>query len=269
VIDKAPVDTSAFEKTRTKIGHDVRVPVMNCGECQENISVFLDNELGESASASIRSHLSLCTECAKVCEDFAAILESCRVEKPSEILPPNSQALWCRISNTIESEIKPVPRAAETRKGWFGRVWQVSFSQAGSAVLGIALISSLLTIVGIRNYFEPSAEDFTSRSGASQTTFEKVLSKVGLTDTPQEARMRRFMEQRAAIEYWNQRAQQRRVQWDNNMRDAFDRNLNEIDQAVSEYTTILQEDPQDDLSGEMLDSALNEKMNLLRAFSDL
>jgi hypothetical protein len=53
------------------------------------------------------------------------------------------------------------------------------------------------------------------------------------------------------------------------MRDAFDRNLNEIDQAVTEYTVILEQDPQDDLSGEMLDSTLTEKMNLLRAFSEL
>jgi hypothetical protein len=32
---------------------------------------------------------------------------------------------------------------------------------------------------------------------------------------------------------------------------------------------ILEQDPEDDLSGEMLDSVLNEKMNLLRDFSDL
>ena len=65
------------------------------------------------------------------------------------------------------------------------------------------------------------------------------------------------------------RAQARRVQWDNKMRDAFDRNLNEIDQAVNEYTMILQQDPQDELSGEMLDSALDDKMKLLREFSEL
>ena len=76
-------------------------------------------------------------------------------------------------------------------------------------------------------------------------------------------------EQQAAIEYWDKRVQLRRVQWDKNMRDAFDRNLNEIDQAVTDYTLILQKDPQDDLSGEMLDSALMEKMNLLREFSEL
>jgi hypothetical protein len=53
------------------------------------------------------------------------------------------------------------------------------------------------------------------------------------------------------------------------MREAFDRNLNEIDQTVNEYTLILQENPQDELSSEMLDSTLNDKMELLRAFSDL
>ncbi len=53
------------------------------------------------------------------------------------------------------------------------------------------------------------------------------------------------------------------------MREAFDRNLIEIDQTVYEYDRILQENPQDDLSSEMLDSALNEKMALLREFSEL
>lgn len=227
----------------------------------------MDNELDETASMSVQTHLSVCAECAKICEDFAVILDSCTIGKTAEVLPPNSKALWCRINNIIESEAKREPVASEPPKGWFGRSF--TFSQVGSAVLGIAVISSLLTIVGIKNYYEPTAEDYTSRSSASQTTFEKVLSKVGLTDTPQQARMRRLQEQQAAIDYWNKRVQARREQWDNRMRDAFDRNLNEIDQAVTEYTVILEQDPQDDLSGEMLDSALNEKMNLLRAFSEL
>ncbi len=227
----------------------------------------MDNELDETSSMSVQTHISLCAECAKICEDFAVILDSCNGGKPSELLPPNSQALWCRINNIIESEAKREPVAPEPPKRWFGRSF--TLSQVGSAVLGIAVISSLLTIVGIKNYYEPTAEDYTSRSNASQTTFEKVLSKVGLTDTPQQARMRRLQEQQAAIDYWNKRVQARREQWDNNMRDAFDRNLREFDQAVEEYTLILQQDPQDDLSGEMLDSALNEKMNLLRAFSEL
>lgn len=240
---------------------------MTCNECQENISLFLDNELSENISASIQTHLSICAECAKVCEDFAVILDSCRLDPASEPLPPNSQALWCRINNIIESEVQAEIKVPEKPKGWFARGF--TFSQAATAVVGIAVISSLLTIIGVRNYFEPNGEDYTSRSAATQTTFEKVLSKVGLMESPQQARAKRLQEQETAIDYWNKRVQSRRAQWDAHMRDAFDRNLNEIDQAVNEYTLILENDPQDDLSGEMLDSALNEKMNLLRAFSEL
>ena len=241
---------------------------MNCNECQDNISPYLDGDLDDNGSANMRTHLSICAGCAKVCEDFSVILESCRDTVPSEIVPPNSQALWCRINNLIESEIKPEV-VVEPKKGWFARGWNLTFSQAGAAVMAVAMISSLLTVVGIKNYFAPTGDDFTSRSVASQTTFEKMLSKVGLTDTPQQARERRIKEQQAAISYWTTRVRERRGQWNAKMRDAFDRNLNLIDESVSEYTTILQENPDDDLTGEMLDTVLTDKMDLLREFSDL
>ena len=246
---------------------------MNCDACQENLSLFLDGELDEIHAINVRTHLSLCPECARVCEDFAAILDNCKLDEfDQEIVPPNPNALWCRISNTIETEIKPEIKsepAQERPLGFFARVWNLSFAQAASGVMAIALISSLLTVVGIRNYFQPSGEDFTSRSGESQTTFEKILSKVGLTDTPQSARAKRLKEQQAVIDYWNQRVQARRATWDDNLRRGFDRNLQAIDQAVYEYTTTLEQDPDDELSGEMLDSVMNEKMNLLREFSEL
>ena len=53
------------------------------------------------------------------------------------------------------------------------------------------------------------------------------------------------------------------------LRRGFDRNLQAIDQAVYEYTNTLEQNPEDELSGEMLDSVLNEKVNLLREFSEL
>ncbi|MGD9590480.1 MAG: anti-sigma factor [Pyrinomonadaceae bacterium] len=239
---------------------------MTCEECQENLSQFLDDEADRSISESVQTHLSVCAECAKLCEDFAVILDSCRVPAADERTPPNPDALWRRINNIIESE-GPAPDAPpDARKR---SVRGYTFSQLASAVIGIALISSLLTIVGTRNYFEPSGEDSVSRSRAEETTFEKVLSKVGLIESPQEARLRRLQEQQAVIDYWNKRVMERRSKWDAHIRDAFDRNVREIDQAVSEYTIILQKDPQDELSGEMLDSALTEKVNLLRAFSEL
>lgn len=226
----------------------------------------MDNELSEEKAADVRMHLADCSSCARLCEDFAAILDACQREESVELMPPNSHALWCRINNLIESETKPEPPPVEEPKR---RLWQLSFAQLAAGFVGIAVVSSLLTIIGIRNYRQPADDDFTTRSSSSQTPFEKFAGKLGLIETPQQARARRIHEQQAAIEYWNSRVQMRRAQWDKNLRDAFDRNLNDIDQAVDEYTLILQKDPQDDLSGEMLDSALTEKMNLLREFSDL
>ena len=239
---------------------------MHCEECKEQLGAFMDSDLDENRASQIRLHLAVCPDCVAVCEDLASIAGVCRTETSNELLPPNSQALWCRINNIIESEIVPeTVKPAEPKR----RFWQLSFPQLASALLLIAVISSLLTVVGIRQFSQPKTEDFTTRNAASQTTFEKVLSKVGLIDTPQQTRDRRVREQQAAISYWDSRVQSRRVQWDKYTRDAFDRNLQVINETLNEYTMILQKDPEDELSGEMLDSVLNDKMNLLRDFSDL
>ena len=63
--------------------------------------------------------------------------------------------------------------------------------------------------------------------------------------------------------------QERKQQWDARMRDAFDKNINLIDESVTEYTQILQTDPDDEITGEMLDSAMDDKVSLLREFAEL
>ena len=242
---------------------------MNCDECKDVIGAFMDNELGEGQAVGVRMHLAVCSECALVCEDLSSILDVCSTEAVSEIVPPNSQALWCRINNIIETEAKAKATPPPTPEPSKGRFWQLSFLQLATAVVCVGVISSLLTIVAIRNYTQPASSDFTTRSTANETTFEKVLSKFGLMETPQQARDSRIKEQQVAIEYWNARVLNRREQWNRTTRDAFDRNLQVINESVHEYTTILAADPDDELSGEMLDAVMTDKMNLLRDFSDL
>lgn len=237
---------------------------MNCDECKNLVSVFLDDELDEQMAADVATHLAVCETCAHYCQEMTSILDACTSEAPSQLVPPNSKALWCRINNIIESEQKAEPPTVEPPRGR----WRFSFWQVAGVVMCVALVSSVLTVVAIRSYVQPAANDLTTRSSA-QTFFDKALSKIGLVETPQQARDRRLKEQQAAIEYWNARVQARRDQWDRMTRDAFDRNLQVIDESVNDYTMILQQDPEDELSGEMLDSVLNDKMNLLRDFSDL
>jgi len=240
---------------------------MDCSECNELLSSFMDTELDEPRAALVRAHLAECAGCAKTCEDLAEIVDVCKSGDPAEIVPPNSKAMWCRINNILESEInpEPLPKIEDTRR----RIWRFTLPQIAAAMLTIALVSSLVTVAAIRNYLTPAADDFTSRSAESQTMLERLMAKVGLGDTPQKARERRLAQQTAAIEYWNRRVQERKQQWDARMREAFDKNINLIDESVTEYTQILQTDPDDEITGEMLDSALDDKMSLLREFAEL
>lgn len=244
---------------------------MNCDICRKLLAQYLVGELDQAEIPLITGHLAVCDLCANECTRLAEAIESFDdnfLESAAE--PPNPSALWCRISNTLEHEIRQQTSNENTGKSESGqRRWSLSLRQLVSAVAAIALISSLLTIVGIKNYFDPGGTDFVSRSADSQTTFEKLLSRIGLTETPQQARARRLREQQAAIEYWSKRVAAKRAFWDENLRRGFDRNLQAIDQAVIEYQRSIEQNPDDELSGEMLDSVMNEKMNLLREFAEL
>lgn len=244
---------------------------MNCVECRKLLAEYLVGELDRDGILAITGHLASCDLCAMECARLAEALDvfdlSCEA---SDAEPPNPSALWCRISNTIEQEILKQSESEKDSQNSSGqRRWTLSMRQLLLSVAAIALISSLLTVVGIKNYFDPGGTDFVSRSADNQTTFEKLLSRVGLTETPQAARERRLREQQAAIEYWSQRVAAKRAFWDENLRRGFDRNLQAIDQAVIEYQRSLEQNPDDELSGEMLDSVMNEKMNLLREFAEL
>jgi negative regulator of sigma E activity len=248
---------------------------MNCENCQELLSEYIDGELNAVDAANVQAHLGMCVECAELHLDFSSILSFCDKKEIAEVAEPNSQALWCRIHNEIENEVKPeIAKEIEIKKAnrtWieklWDRTWQLSFTQTVSAVVGIALLSSLLTIVGIRNYSD--SNEFTAEASMSPTLFERVLGRIGVIETSRETREKRLKEQQTAIEYWNNRVEVRKTQWNSHLREAFDRNLTEIDQVVNEYTQILEENPQDDVSSEMLDSAMTEKMELLRGFSEL
>ena len=239
---------------------------MNCEQCQELISVYLDNELESGVCFDVRGHLAMCADCAKICEDFAMILDFCDLDESQHAPPPNPQALWCRINNLIETEIAPaIQKENEIKQAQAKRRWQFSFSQVFASILGIALFSSLLTLAFIKNVSAPKDVS----DSVAPSLFDRALGKMGLIETPEQTRQNHIKEQEAAIDYWNKRVAARRVNWNAHLRDGFDRNLNEINQVVYEYDRMLQQNPNDDLSGEMLNSALDEKMELLREFAEL
>ena len=104
---------------------------MNCTDFQNEMSRYLDGDLEPQRAVEAGLHLGDCEPCARSFEEFSLMLDSCRGIEIDEEVPPNAEALWCRISNVIETE-----SAAEKRieqKAEPVRRWNFSFGQAFAA----------------------------------------------------------------------------------------------------------------------------------------
>ncbi len=233
---------------------------MNCEKCQELISDLLDGTLNREDEIALNAHLGECLLCAEVRSDLGAIVGFCRQHRGEYVAPPNERALWLRIHNTLESEVyKPnIPRATpkQTKSlwaAWLGRSWELSLPQLVASVAAIVLVVSLATTVGVRRW--QSAEVSRPPTPDGPTTVSNVR--------------KRMWQQEQTIKYWNQRVELNKARWNPQMRETFDRNLQVIDRAVNDSFNDLSKNPHDEISEEMLNAALNEKLSLLKEFADL
>jgi putative zinc finger protein len=242
---------------------------MNCERCQELVSDLLDGALGREDELSLNLHLEECFSCANVRRDLESIIGYCRAHRGEYSAPPHEQALWVRIRNTIEAErdaaAAVVASAGTGRRegfwtGWMGRSWELSFPQLAASVAAIAVVISLATAVGVRGLEGTHLWSLTTGSEGTQPV-TATAAVLNLGD--------RMWQQRQAINYWNRRIELNKARWSPTMRETFDRNMSVIDQAVNDSLGELGKNPHDEVSEEILNSALNEKIALMKEFSDL
>ena len=72
----------------------------------------------------------------------------------------------------------------------------------------------------------------------------------------------RIWQRRQVIDYWNQRVELNKARWSPEMRETFDRNMKVIDQAVANSLDELKRNPHDEISEQMLNESLNDKLAL-------
>lgn len=242
---------------------------MNCEKCQDLLSDFLEGSLSPDDRTTLNAHLEECLSCVNARDELDSIVSFCCAHRGEYEAPPNERALWLRIRNVIESEQSAVAVAAVgsrslggQRESWWSRMmnrsWELSLPQMAMAVAVIMVAVSLITAFSLQRI-----QMATSRTNASDPDVRnpQTIAALGLVD--------RTRQQQLAIEYWNQRVEQRKARWNPQMREAFERNLMVIDQAVADSRAILSQNPHDEVSEEMLNAALNDKMELLKEFSDL
>ena len=243
---------------------------MNCDRCQELLSDFLDGTLKGGERARLDTHLEECLDCALVREEFQSILSVARASRNEFVAPPDEHALWLRIRNTIESDAE-LGRAASaraaasgTRESFWARLfhkrWELTLPQMATAVAAIAVAVSLVTTFGLQ-YLTPNgaggssvAEVDRSRRG---NTLRALYQQNGFVEPRQ-----------SSLQYWQQRVEQRKANWNPRMREAFDRSLTVLDQTVNESLSDLEQNPHDEIAEQMLNSALHDKIELLREFGE-
>jgi anti-sigma factor RsiW len=246
---------------------------MNCEKCQDLLSDFLDGALGTEDRRMLSAHLEECLSCVGAHDDLDSILSFCRDCRGEYAAPPNEKALWLRIRNIIESEQSASAAAAVANSakeaqtsGWWARLlnrsWELSLPQLSAAVAAIVIAVSLGTAFSVGRMKNSSAPVVRSNELVSNSPKQGAPTAQLTVDD-------RVRHQQMEIDYWNKRIQQQMASWSPQTRESFKRNLTVIDQAVADSRNQLIVDPHDEISEEMLNSALNEKMQLLREFSDL
>ena len=227
---------------------------MNCEKYQDLLSDFVDGSLNPEDHNQVEAHLSACGVCAEARSDLDAIVVFCGENRGEYDEVPNERALWLRISNTIESEL-PARARADVRadRGWWSRLmkqsWQLSFPQLAAAVSVIVIVVALGTVFGVRRIQNQGIPTPTAPNSA---TVEE-----------------RYRQQQQVIAYWNQRVELNKARWNPQMRETFDRNMSVIDTAVNDSMRQLKQNPHDGVSEDILNAALNDKVELLKEFSDL
>jgi len=234
---------------------------MNCDKCEDLISDFLDGALSQEDQTMLNSHLEECLGCASVRADLQSLVGFCHTQRGQYSAPPNEKALWLRIRNVIEAEAStgtaaPAPASRNFWTNWLSRSWELSFPQLAASAAVIVLVVSLSTAVGLRRW----------QSGATASTRpgEGTDPIVSATNVRNRASM-----QQQSIAYWNQKVEFNKARWSPQMRETFDRNLKVIDEAVNDSFESLSRNPHDEVSEEMLNAALNEKLSLLKEFAEL
>ena len=229
---------------------------MNCEQCQELIHDLIDGGISQNQELSLNTHLKECLDCDSVRHDLTSILAYCQTHRGEYEAPPNEQALWLRIRNVIEAENgnRATPNTEPRRPSFLGRLmghsWELTLPQLAVSTTAIVLLVSLITVVGIRRWGSEGvrvAPVYLEASNVNDRVFQRTQ----------------------VINYWNQRVELNKARWSPEMRETFERNLKVIDEAVANSLNDLNRNPHDEVSEQMLNEALNDKLSLLKEFSDL
>jgi hypothetical protein len=228
---------------------------MNCEKCQNLLSDLLEGTLASGEHALVSAHLESCPACAAAREDFLLIVGAAAEAHEHLYAPADEYALWQRVRGSVEADRRALAAAAASRgflSRLFGRRWEFTLPQLATTAAAFAVAVAFATTLGVQ-YLTARGDDA-----------RRATRTVEGADYP-EARLRPHQ---ASLRYWQQRVELRKANWNPRMRASFDRSVSALDSAVNDSLRDLQQNPHDEVAEEMLNSALRDKIDLLREFGE-
>lgn len=252
---------------------------MDCDKCLNLLSDLLDDELGGDERRRLDRHIEECAVCADAHADLDRIVRLARQNSEETLAPRDGQALWLHIRESVESDITWARDAhippATTSAGWWARMWnarwELSAPQAAGAFASLTIVAVLGVLLGTSALREPATG--VAQQGSEQQIAGSFASGFVPTTTPAtlttagagyDEHVRR---RQADIDYWRQRVEANKNRLPLRMRESLDRTIGRLDQDVSLSLDQLRQNPQDDVSEQMLDQALRDKIEVLKELS--
>ena len=253
---------------------------MDCDKCHDLLSDLIDDELGGDERRRLDSHIEECAVCTDTHADLDRIIRLARQNGEDRFAPRDGGALWLRIRESIESDvtwardahIPPAPTGAGRWSHMWNRSWAFTAPQVAGAFASLTGIAVLGALFGI-NALRDSAVTSVAEQGSEQQVISSfgsgfappmVATTATMNRTSYEEHVRR---RQADIDYWRQRVEENKSRLPPRMRESLERTIGRLDQDVSLSLDQLRQHPNDDVSEQMLDQALQDKIEVLKELS--
>jgi anti-sigma factor RsiW len=221
---------------------------MICKQCQELISDYIDGSLELGEQVQIERHLGDCEACRAVRDDLLQIVHF------SHQLPQHapSGAVWTRIQADVAQQRGPWLRAFPWLTWLKTRRLDLSLPQMAATAAAIVIAVSGAVLFSRHESPQPQV----TGAGAQGVSTAEAIP---LSNSD-------FQQIEKQINRLSESVEQRKVEWDPELRSAFERNLLYVDQCLAECRHQLNDNPADDVSQELMLNAYREKVRLLEGF---
>jgi hypothetical protein len=232
---------------------------MNCIECEEIISDYVDGALELGEQTKIEHHLANCESCRAVRDDLLQIVHF------SKQLPLHTPAsdLWTRIQSEIEAE-QPKTFWSKVKVGWRNfNARDFNLTIPRMAVLAAAFVLMASVGAAVWSNINKNAAEFVNLSNPA-SGFTGPLNK----NNPLHPDVVEFNAYEQRIKQLSESVEQKKEAWSPELRESFNRNLFNVDQSLKDCRQQLDNNPADAACIELMKNAYSEKMRVLEGFAN-